>query len=233
MTCFVFHYNFDCFLRLGMTPKSLHWSTTKLVSTRFEMKYNAIGRSSFTRKGLGPWGGAKSNAARSWSCSKLLKPQSHGAYDQVTIYLRPKHVWSYVLVPPVAHDGTTSCGWSRIGSRTIDRTIGRTMLRLIYDRSSGATIDRPIGRRVPRLIVRSVVGRNDWSCDRSLDTTIDRTIGRRVPRLLVRSVVAGCNDWSYARSQDVTIDRTIGRRTWRLIVRSVVGGNDWSYICRW
>ena len=27
---------------------------------------------------------AKSVAARSWSCSKLLKPQSHGIYDQVT-----------------------------------------------------------------------------------------------------------------------------------------------------
>ena len=29
-------------------------------------------------------GRAKSVAARSWSCSKLLKPQSHRAYDQVT-----------------------------------------------------------------------------------------------------------------------------------------------------
>ena len=35
---------------------------------------------------------AKSVAARSWSCSKLLKPQSHRAYDQVTTYLRLKHV---------------------------------------------------------------------------------------------------------------------------------------------
>ena len=38
---------------------------------------------------------AKSVAARSMvnlSCSKLLKPQSHRAYDQVTAYLRPKNV---------------------------------------------------------------------------------------------------------------------------------------------
>ena len=37
---------------------------------------------------------AKSVAARSWSCSKHIKPQSHGVYDQVTNYLRPKNVWN-------------------------------------------------------------------------------------------------------------------------------------------
>ena len=31
-------------------------------------------------------------AARSWSCSTLLKPQSHRVYDQVTTYLRPENV---------------------------------------------------------------------------------------------------------------------------------------------
>ena len=35
---------------------------------------------------------AKSVAARSRSCSKLLKPQSHWAYDQVTTYMPPKNV---------------------------------------------------------------------------------------------------------------------------------------------
>ena len=35
---------------------------------------------------------AKSVAARSWSCSKLLKPQSHRAYDEVTTYLPPTNV---------------------------------------------------------------------------------------------------------------------------------------------
>ena len=35
---------------------------------------------------------AKSVAKRTWSCSKLLKPQSHRAYDQVTTYLRPENV---------------------------------------------------------------------------------------------------------------------------------------------
>ena len=37
---------------------------------------------------------AKSVAARSWSCSKLLKPQSHRDYGQVTTYLRPKKMWN-------------------------------------------------------------------------------------------------------------------------------------------
>ena len=32
----------------------------------------------------------KSVAARSWSCSTILNPQSHRAYDQVTTYLRLK-----------------------------------------------------------------------------------------------------------------------------------------------
>ena len=38
---------------------------------------------------------AKSVVARSYSCSKLLKPQSHRAYDQVTTYLRPKMLESW------------------------------------------------------------------------------------------------------------------------------------------
>ena len=139
------------------------------------------------------------------------------------------------------HGGTTSCEWSRIGSRTIDRTIVRTVLRLIVRSAFGATIatiDRNIGRRSQLLDARCY----DWSCDRSLQPTIDRTIGSAVE----------CHDRSYARSQDATSARTIDRRMQRfmvpsvasrhdcwygrspcLIVRSVVGRNNWSYIGRW
>ena len=35
---------------------------------------------------------AKPVAARSWSCSKLLKSLTHRAYDQVTTYLPPNNV---------------------------------------------------------------------------------------------------------------------------------------------
>ena len=77
---------------------------------------------------------------------------------------------------------------------TIDRTIGRTMLRLIdsCDRSLHPTSDCIIGLRVPRLIVRSVTGYHVCSYDRSQYAMIARTIGRRI---MQRS-----------------IDRTIGRR---------------------
>ena len=110
----------------------------------------------------------------------------------------PVWQWLYVIVPPVVHGGTTSCGWSQIGSRTIDRTIGRTMLRLTvrsivaphdwsYDRPSGATIDRMLGHSMPRVLVRLVT--------------------YRITQLLVRSV-AGCKDWSYHRSPAAITDRT-------------------------
>ena len=75
---------------------------------------------------------------------------------------------------------------------------------------------------MPRLIVRSVVGRKDWSYDRSHDATIDRAIDR-CTRLLVVPSVIGCHDLSNDRSQYATIDCTIGRRPSRLIVhRSLI-----------
>ena len=124
------------------------------------------------------------------------------------------------------HGGTTSCGWSRIG--TIDRTIGRRSPRSVArcydsscDRSLHPTIDRTIGRRVPRSILRSVTGchTSARTISHMQDATIDRTIGRRMQRLIVPSI-AGRHDWSYDRSP-------------RLIVQSVVERNNWSYIGRW
>ena len=111
---------------------------------------------------------------------------------------------------------TCNLRFLRIGTRTIDGTIGRTMLRLIVRsvvRCFDCSYDRSFGATIATIDLRSAVGSND----RSLDQSYHRATDHCTPRLIVRSVT-GCHDCSYDRSQDATIDRTIGRRPSRLIV---------------
>ena len=63
-----------------------------------------------------------------------------------------------------------SCDWSLHPTIDLRSTVGchnwswtRPRHECSQDRSQDATIDPTIGRRSPRLIVRSVVGRNNWS----------------------------------------------------------------------
>ena len=118
---------------------------------------------------------AKSVAARSWSCSKRLNPQSRPGYDL--------HATENMLE-----------SWAN------RRKNVRLVAEVVVDRQGKIsripnlrfqTIDRTNSRRWQGLIVRSVARCYDLSCDRAQDATIDRTIGRRPSRLLVhRSFIA-------------------------------------------
>ena len=113
-----------------------------------------------------------------------------------------------VIVPAVVHGGTTSCEWSRI-ARLIVWSVARCY-DWRYDRSHDATIDRTIGRTMLRLIVRSIARCYDWSYDRPQDATIDRTLGHRMSRLIVRIG---------RRTRRLIARSVVGRKNWSCICR--------------
>ena len=67
---------------------------------------------------------AKSVAPMSWSCSQLLKPQSHRTYDQVMTYLRRGKYWNRGQVVERTYDWSHR-SWRRRSSAVESRTLDR------------------------------------------------------------------------------------------------------------